>query len=321
MKSLVLALCILTVSGCASSPKLNTRSQVHMGTVVSIALPQEHTHLGNEAFAQMADVDRRLSTYNPKSEISRLNKKKNLKLSPATLRNLEEALDVSRETNGAFDPTVGSYTKGLYKFGTDQEQEPSDQQLDTTSKKVNYKNIQLNGHIARLSAGTEVDLGGIGKGMAVDQAARFLQRRGVRQAVIAAGGDIRCLHKCKMAIRDPQGGPDQWFIEFKAQKPNLSLSTSGVYERKVKGKGSHHLLNPQSGRPVNSFTSVSVLIEGNSTRADGLATALMVMGEEQVNAWSKKNSDVGVLILRDQKVIHLNQRFRDLAGNNAVRIK
>jgi thiamine biosynthesis lipoprotein len=210
------------------------------------------------AFAAVEDVDRRLSNWRPDSELSRANADGSggpIAVSPATWRSLSRAFDVARETEGAFDPTVGAATG---------------------ARTIGWENVVLDSAGCTLTfdvAGGAIDSGGFGKGEALDRAVVELRRRGVVAARLNFGGQISILGDRfgSVSIAEPRAGSRRELCAFRVE--DASVSTSGVSERPG------HVIDPRTGAEPLFAGSVTVVAD-NGLRADALSTALFVLGPE-----------------------------------------
>ena len=243
------------------------------------------------AFAEMQALDALLSTYKPASEISRLNARAGgalEKIDPRTFEALRAAKDASAQSDGAFDPTVGPLLRawklrepGVVPVG------PEVTEFDRARQNLGWRDLVLDesSGSARLArAGMELDLGGIGKGFAVDRAVDILKEAGVPSALVNFSGNLRAYGRpprgraWKFEVRHPrEEGRAMAVVEFEEG----ALSTSGDYERRttirLEGKSYTHIVDPKSGRPVEGVASVTVFAP-TATEADALSTAAFVMG-------------------------------------------
>lgn len=276
------------------------RTQLHMGTLMSVTVVEDR--LSDEIFALFSDLDNRLSTYKHDSEISRLNRDLDLNVSEVTRNVLERSLEMYRLSDGAFDVTIGSVTHGVYRFGYDNEHLPSQKELQNAEKLVGSNQMKLEGNNIKLLSGTIIDLGGIGKGYAVDLAINLLKQKGVANAVVAASGDIGCLGECVVNIQDPfhtQG----YIATITSTLSRLAVSTSGNYERYIKNKTHNHLIDPKTGKSQQRYASITLIDTEDNTRIDALATAVSVMDEKKAIAMLKKLNIAYVLIRNDGSMI------------------
>jgi thiamine biosynthesis lipoprotein len=152
-----------------------------------------------------------------------------------------------------------------------------------------------------------IDLGGVAKGHAVDRSIALLQTRGIKQAIVTAGGDSRIIGDRKgrpwmVAIRDPRR-------RYKAVAVlplhNAAISTSGDYERyfELNGERYHHIINPRNGHSVSGIRSVTV-IGPNSTTADALSTGVFVLGVEKGLAVIESLPDVEAVMIDANSEMH-----------------
>ena len=278
----------------------SSRTQVHMGTLIGVNV--EDQNLSDEVFFLFSDLDNRLSTYKADSEISRLNRDLDLNVSEVTRRVLERSMEMSRISNGAFDVTIGSVTHGAYRFGYDNEHLPSKQQLQKSEKYVGAHRMKVEGNHVTLLANTIIDLGGIGKGYAVDLAMDMLQKRGVIRSVVAASGDVGCLGECTIEIQDPFH-PSGHIATITSTLPRLAVSTSGNYERYIKNKTHNHLIDPKTGISQQRYASITLIDTSDNTRIDALATAVSIMEENKAIAMLKKLKISYVFIRNDGTMV------------------
>lgn len=280
----------MAITGCEQRVK---KTQFLFGTVVDvtvIAKTKSDRSAIDMAFSAMRDIDDKVSIYNVHSEISNVNQNAGLsevKVSDDTFNILERAYKLSQLTDGAFDVSIGSIVS-LWGFGTTKNKIPSDNEIAEKLPLINYEKIILdhtNKTVKLADKGMKVDLGAIAVGYAVDKAVNVLKEKGVKNALVNGGGEIYAF-----------GSPPKksaWRVGIQhPRKPNAilgtidlkdkAISTSGDYESyfEVNGKRYCHILNPKTGKPVENIMSVTVVAD-NTTDADALSTAIMVMGEKE----------------------------------------
>jgi thiamine biosynthesis lipoprotein len=249
-----------------------------MGTLISVTCEEEN---GIDAvFDEFAHLDNLLSTYKETSEISTLNRLNTLIPSPQTREIVQRSLEMNTVSRGAFDVTIGSLTHSAYRFGYDNEHLPSPDELSANVRFVGSNNITLHDNTIKTTKGTIIDLGGIGKGYAVDKSIELLEKRGIKKAIIAASGDIGCLGACEISLQDPFR-PDGSIAKISSRLTRFAISTSGNYNLFIKTKANNHLINPKTHKPQQWFASVTLFDDGDNTRLDALATAVSVMEEKE----------------------------------------
>ena len=255
-------------AGCLSSKSTVsepvTRLQPLLGTFVSVTVyaePDEAQSAINAAFAEIRAVDRLLSIHRDDSDLAKANQGKavSAELKPV----LKQVLAIARETEGAFDPTIrplaelwGFIKKEGYRL-------PTKTELQSVLPKVDYRQIELQGNmLIRGAPGMSIDSGGFGKGYAVDRAIAVLQRHGIRQAMVKAGGDTRViglppgLDHWAVWIEDPRKQGRRTLIKLRRG----ALSTSGNYENffEIDGRRYGHLLDPRTGYPVQGLSLIHI---------------------------------------------------------------
>jgi thiamine biosynthesis lipoprotein len=286
-----------------------------MGTRIVVELWTEDHAAGERdidaVMAEMRHIDTDMSTYKPDSEISRVNAhaaQGPVKISKELFGLLETSLDYSRITEGAFDITYAS-VGFMYDFRA--RHRPSEQQIDAALPAVNYRHVLLDraaGTVRFSQPGVRIDLGGIAKGYSVDRGIEILRKRGIRHALVSAGGDSRI-------IGDRFGKP--WIVGIRhpdhkeqviARLPlvDTAISTSGDYERYFDENGVryHHIIDPRTGHSASAVRSATVLAP-TATRTDGLSKTAFVLGAEEAIRIYEKLGDVDAVIVRpDGKVLY-----------------
>jgi thiamine biosynthesis lipoprotein len=318
-----LIISIFICISCADSPhnlEPIERVQLQMGTYARVLIYGGNNKDVDAAFSEIKKLDNLLSDYNPKSEISEINNmagEKAVKVNPQVIEVLEIAKNIASETGGVFDPTIGALTIGVYRFGRESDDEPNIENIDKAKSLVNYKDLILDGDNVYLKRkGMMIDLGGIGKGYAVEKAVTVLKERGIKRGVVSLSGDLKVFgDELEIAIKNP-GSPGA-IATFTTRGDNLAISTSGSYERSVNIQGEvyHHLIVPESGKPGSNFLSLTVVLKASSTLADAYATALFIMGKDKAIEFLDNHGEIGVFIVFPDKKIYYNQTFSDLVNN------
>jgi thiamine biosynthesis lipoprotein len=260
----------------AQTPLLRLeKSGEAMGSTYTIDLyGTDRIHMedaADSAFDEVRRIDELLSNYKPDSELSRVNRdaaQGPMKVSAEFLELLSRCLDYSRQSEGAFDVTVGPLMKvwGFYKGSG---RLPHRAVVQAALTKVGYKHVLLDpaSQTVRFDRpGVELDPGGIGKGYAVDRMVEVLKKKGVKIALVAGSGSSI------YGMGAPPDEPRGWRIEIKnpwdTTKTNtevflkdLSMSTSGSYEKffRAEGKTYAHIMDPRTGFPAQGSVSVSVV--------------------------------------------------------------
>lgn len=183
--------------------------------------------------------------------------------------------EISRQTDGAYDITVGPLVR-LWGFGPGPRRTtpPDEAEIAAARPAVGWRQLDiLDGQLRKQNPGLAVDLSSIAKGWAVDQVVQFLERRGYTNFLVEAGGELRARGRWSVAIEHPMR---------RQRLDDQALATSGTYRQNFKSGGRQfsHLIDPRTGRPITHATvSVSVL-HPDCAHADAWATAMNVIGRE-----------------------------------------
>lgn len=288
------------------------RTEFLLGTFCSI-----HIWGGSEAdldaaFDRIREIEKRASRFIDGSDIKLIyqNQPDSTQVSTDTCKIIKRAIDFGRFSGGLFDITIVPVLD-LWGFETDQARIPLPDELETALSMVDYRRIQiLDGCRVVTGPGQRIDLGGIAKGYASEEAARVLENAGVARAMINLGGNIFALGKkkggvpWKIGIQDPlkQTGAMVGVLET----PGGAVVTSGIYERfiEVNGKRYHHILDPNTGYPVkNNLAGISISMP-SGLDADALSTTVFVLGLEKGCELLRSFPDCGaVFITRGRDII------------------
>jgi thiamine biosynthesis lipoprotein len=227
-----------------------------------------------------------MSDYRDDSEIAELARRAGgpaQPVSPDLFRVLEKAVAIAEASDGAFDPTVGPLV-ALWRAARRDRRLPDSAALEEARKRTGVGHLELNGGIRTVTMphGARLDLGGIGKGFACDEAVRVLRDLGYPHALVSLAGDV--------VAGDPPPGQAAWSVAIgkggrTEPVANAGISTSGDAEQFVEigGVRYSHILDPRTGLGLTGSTSATVIASDGMT-ADALATAACVLGEEKGRA-------------------------------------
>jgi thiamine biosynthesis lipoprotein len=258
---------------------------------------------------KVEDMDDRFSVFKPDSEISRINAqagKGNVQVSEDTYLIICSAVKFAKLSEGAFDITTRPVSK-LWGIGKKETFIPSTREIKKAVKLVNYKDISLEEAPYRVGLkrkGQEMDLGGIAKGFAADEAKRILMEQGIENAVIDFGGTVIVIGElATVGIQNPakETKTPMGTLEI----ANKAIVTSGSYERYFIKDGIryHHLINPQTGTPAWNNLAGITLVGDSAMELDALTTAVFVLGIEAGNKLMQKMNLEGVFICETGEVL------------------
>lgn len=278
----VIALSLFWPESPEESPFLK-KSKMIMGTEVEISVIPADEQAIEDAFAVIGKIEALMSTYKDDSEVSILNRQGEKEVSPETLEVIKEALKFSQITGGAFDITVEPLIN-LWKKAAEDEIIPTMQDINEVLPLVNYRNIIVEGNLIRFAKeGMQIDLGGVAKGYAVDKAIEVLKKRGIRRALVNAGGDLYALGEGPkkgewlIGVQHPEE-EDQVYAQIMVK--DKAVTTSGSYRRYsiIQGERFSHIINPETGWTVQDVPISVTIVAADTTTADALATGIFVLG-------------------------------------------
>jgi thiamine biosynthesis lipoprotein len=281
--------------------------QIRMGVPVEIQVYAADESLANQAadaaYARLKQLDRIMSDYDPDSELMRLCAASRpgvpIEVSPDLAYILRRSLELSRQSNGAFDVTVGPVVD-LWRVARRKQEPPDAARLQAALALVGYESLQLDEEaltVELLKPGMQIDLGGIAMGYAADEALRIFRAHGLTRVLIDASGDI--------VMGDPPPGRDHWRIEIEplasssvpteaasppaAPTPRLTLllencavTTSGDAYKYIEFDGVRysHIVDPKTGMGLTTRSSATIIAPDGIT-ADSLATAVNALGPDR----------------------------------------
>lgn len=290
-----------------------------MGTTynIKINVPQSHDMAGVQARIdrRLEQLNQSMSTYRKESEISRFNRLTDtgqpFAVSADFLKVMIAADAIHGLTNGAWDATVHPLVN-LWGFGRSGSivTVPSQAAIKNALKKVGFNHVEVSaqGYLIKRRRQVTVDLGSIAKGYGVDMVAQLIKDLGYRNYLVEIGGEVLASGRrvdgnhWKVGINQPSKEAAATEVYKALNLEDRAMATSGVYRNYVEidGHTYSHIIDPRTGYPVtNGVVSVSV-IAPNCTLADGLATALMVMGpSEGIDLLNGLKKVEGLIIVRD----------------------
>lgn len=282
-----------------------------MGTIYNIKyVPQsaiEAPALQQKVDAVLLEVNQLMSTYMPDSELSRFNQWQSTEpfpLSDETLKVMQEAKRLGALSHGLLDVTVGPLVN-LWGFGPEARPNkiPTSEQIQMARARIGLDRLVLESNAARKKTpDLYVDLSTIAKGYGVDRVAELLEDNGIHNYLVEVGGEMRLSGKkssgseWRVAVEKPVSS--ERAVERIISVGNNAIATSGDYRNyyEENGKRYSHLINPNTGYPItHNLVSVTVVTPSSMT-ADGLATALSIMGQEEAMKLAEQN-DLAVLLI------------------------
>jgi thiamine biosynthesis lipoprotein len=276
------------------------------------------------AFSRFHQLNAILSDYDPQSELRRLcdtsGGGKAIHVSDDLWHILVRAQELSERTDGAFDITIGPVVR-LWRSARQTKELPSQKSIQAALARVGYRSVRLDPQqqaVELLKPNMRLDLGGIAKGYAVDEALAVLRKHGIQRMMVEAGGNI--------GLGDPPPERPGWRIGIappEVQSPpreylrlaHVALSTSGDLwqHTMIDGTRYSHLIDPHTGMALTDHSSVTV-IGPNGLSTDGLSSAVAILGPKRGLELIENTPDTAAFIVRiveGQEKIYKSKRWKD----------
>lgn len=252
-------------------------------TVHAIGPKKTTARIINLALDRMQELETKLNHLNPKSPIYAFNLYGTPITDPEILQLVKVAMEVARDSDGAFDITIEPLV-AIWGFYGGSPHLPDDKDIRNSLDAVGYQYLVLgDSKLEKKKESVRIDLGGIAKGYVVMEAAKVLRREGVTSALIDAGGDVYALGKkgsdmWKIGVKNPRGEDLLGYVEAE----DLAVMGSGDYERffEKDGKRYHHIFNPKTGYPAEGVISTT-LIHADPVLANVWSKPIFVLGPER----------------------------------------
>ena len=342
-----LAAVLIMLAGCSgtggSDPEPVMGDGYYLDTICSISIYRMADAEGNvkpaaemseeaetaidAAFELCSDLESKTSRTRKDSDISNINNAKGewVEASEETCDLIQQGLEFSKLSDGEFDITVGGITEQWDFHAPEGEAAiPDADALAEAAKHIDYRGVTVDGSRVKLAdPETKLDLGGIAKGYIGDRMTEFLESKGVVSAVINLGGNVICIggktDEDGFVIGVETPFSDRTEIIGKIDARDKTLVTSGVYERQIEvdGKKYHHILNTETGWPVETDLDAVTLVadKGRSGDIDALSTICLIKGADGAMELIESLDGIeGVFVLSDGDI-----RTTDGAGFEAVK--
>ncbi|MEA5002175.1 MAG: FAD:protein FMN transferase [Christensenella sp.] len=304
--------CIFAFTACA--PAAQTGESFAMDTIITQTVYAKNDSVIGQNNQILRDIENKMSKTIPTSDIGRMNAQntQDVEISDDTAQVLKTCVEHAALTDGAFDPALGGLM-AAWGFGTQNAHIPGEAELEGLLAHTDYNAISAgvneDGKAFANAGGTQVDLGGAGKGYALDRLAQNLTDNGVSSAILSLGGSIYAVgtkpdgSAYKIGIRDPSGSENDYMATLELD--GKFVSTSGTYERGFTQDGTYysHILDPKTGYPVkNELASVTVICP-SGILSDIYSTALFVMGPEKGIAFAHGQGVDALFLTNDKQMI------------------
>ncbi len=322
---LLLILCVIIMTGC-SFAGTSDRSDISDETEVSRLVEAMDTIMSIKAYGADAEtaldkseeeimrLDALLRRKSENSEIYKLNNENSAKISDDTFQLIKRALDICENTNGAFDITIAP-VMDLWGFYDNDFYVPTENELNKILSAVDYHNIEINNNSVDVVNGANIDLGGIAKGYTSNRIAEIFRENNVKSGIVSLGGNVQAIgvkpdgSKWKVAIQHPDNESYIGGLSIS----DMAVITSGGYQRFFERNGIiyHHIIDPSTGYPAHSELKSVSIVSADATLADGLSTALFVMGlDAGIDYWQNHNG-FDVVFVTDNNKIYITKGIEE----------
>ncbi|AGK99905.1 FAD:protein FMN transferase [Desulfoscipio gibsoniae] len=313
-------------AGCSTTEKQEpyTARDFKLDTEIIITIEDSQApKICSHILQRITQIEKKMTLFSNDSEIARLNAQAGLKsveVSTDTHYVLSRAVFISTLTQGAYDPTIGPLVK-LWDIGSGLATVPSATGIQKAKALVDYKSLQINNDsgpsVLVTRPGQVVDLGGIAKGYAGDEAKRILLEHGVLRGIINLGGNVMAIGSKKdgspwrVGIQNPLAPRGTYLgIVYVTDK---AVVTSGGYERYFikDGRRYHHIIDPATGYPAdNSLISVTVVTK-MGIDADALSTGAYVLGLTEGMKLIDSLDGVEAIFVTNDKKVYISQGLKN----------
>jgi len=318
----IAVLLLLLLTGCGSKEEYLAFRGETMGTQYTITF-KEHPDCAvkkNEIDALLRTINDKMSTYQPGSELSLINRQQSpgeFPISSELSFLLHAAKSVSDQTNGAFDITIGPLVN-LWGFGPSEVLSgPSILEQNQVKSQIGMANLVVNSYsLVKKQAGMYVDLSAIAKGYAVDRLSVFMEGRGCYDHLVDIGGEAKLRgnnpfsEPWRIGIEKPHGGADR--IQQVLHLSDIGIATSGNYRnfRESDLGRVSHVMDPRNGMPSKSRVASATVLHDSTMMADAYATSLMVLGYEEGMRLAQKQ-ELAVYMILEESGGRFEERYNE----------
>ena len=288
----------------------------------------------NAVVDEIRRLDDMLSVGKADSEIAKINNEGSGTVSEDTEIMVEKALEIGETTGGKFDITIyplmveWGFTTGDFKV-------PDEEKISSILEKVDYQKVDLDKEkgVLSLGEGQGIDLGGIAKGYTSDRVMDIFREYDLVSGVVSLGGNVECYGKkpdgtdWRCGIQDPGNADDPMAFLGVLEISDCAVITSGAYERNFEdeetGRIYHHIIDPSTGYSAQSGLSSVTIVSESGLLADGLSTAMYIMGADgALEYWKEYGDDFEMVLMTDDDRIIVTEGISDqFTGNYPVTVE
>ena len=329
---LLISLSISLLSGCGTQKQQISRNGFFFDTIITITLyGTDNESYINSCFSLASDYEKKFSNTIKDSEISKINQNAGsyVSVSDETIELLTDAIEYGNISGGKFDVTIGNLSD-LWNFSeiaknsgspdnkVDSSVVPSDEEIKKQLSHVNYHCIQIDGNRVKLTdPDSKLDVGGIAKGYIADKMRTYLNQEGITSGVISLGGNVLTLGSktdnkpYTIGIQKPFADTGTPLAELRVK--DASIVSSGIYERyyRVGDKLYHHILDTETGYPVENNLYQVTIISQSSMDGDALSTTCFALGLEKGMELIEETDGIEAVFVTDDGNLHYSSGIGD----------
>jgi FAD:protein FMN transferase len=308
-KNIILFFALLVLAGCQQK-ELNHFGGYALGSSYTISYTgKADPCIQKEVDSLLKDISHLFSIFDSTSIVSQINQGHDIDLSDEFVSIINNSLEISQKTNGAFDITVGALVN-LWGFGAQIRSDISQNKIDSIKSYTGYDKISLRGNkLLKSDNRIQLNFNAIADGYAADKVSEFLIKKGYPDCLVEIGGEI-------MSHGDKNGKPWKIGLQFPTKEKddaidaeyyfevnNKATATSGNYRNYFEENGIRytHIIDPRTGRPERTNLLSVTVIADNCMTADGYATAFMVLGLEKSKSLLNNQSSLAAFFIYDEQ--------------------
>lgn len=314
---LLLLSLLLLLTGCAGTQEGYETDFFAMDTVMKLRLygAEDAAALSGHVIRSISALENNLSVTKEQSEVACLNKGEAVTPSEDLRILLEKSMDLSRRTEGCLDPTIYPLVK-LWGFTTGEYRVPGEAELSNALETIGSQHVSFENDTVCLKNGAQLDFGAVAKGYAAEVCADMIREAGC-SGILTLGGNIQTVGEkpdgsdWRVGITDPEQ-PDRSIAALCLQGSH-AVVTSGGYQRYFEENGVRysHIIDPATGYPAQSGLSSVTIVAQSGFLADGLSTALYVMGLEAAAEFWRNSDDFEMVLITQEGEIHVSEGLAD----------
>jgi thiamine biosynthesis lipoprotein len=302
-------------------PPLQARTQLMMDTYWTIKIPggPKMIPVIDKVFARLKEIDEKFNISDESGQVYGFNKRSKPITDPEIIAVIRRAKEVNTFTHGSFDITVGPILDA-FGFYSRQFRVPPQSEIDELLKHVGMKYIVIQSdRVTKTDPKTGVDLGGIAKSHAIEEAVRIIKENGIKNALVDGGGDLYALgmYEGKPWLIGIQHPRKESQLLGELALTDMAVFSSGDYQRYFIKDGIryHHIFDPKTGYPARGLIGTTY-IYGNLDKVGGISSSLFIMGADKALAFVDGiPGAAAILVDEKQKVIFSKELYRNMKLN------